>query len=148
MYIRWKRCALRRTADVTLKAFLVHSVRIKGQPRQRIHGYLGAIRVRYQQAPAHRQRFWHQVEQRLTALGVDLSILAALEASLARVVPRLTPTDLATLEAQRTALYHLATALGNRRICSAPETASMPDAGHYTTRGASDGTPGDSPASH
>ena len=26
MYIRWKRCALRRTADVTLKAFLVHSV--------------------------------------------------------------------------------------------------------------------------
>jgi len=112
MYIRWKRCALRRTADVTLKAFLVHSVRIKGQPRQRILGYLGAIRVRYQQAPAHRQRFWHQVEQRLPALGVDQRTQAALEACLARVVPRLTPTDLAMLEDQRTALYHLAATLG------------------------------------
>ena len=111
MYIRWKRCALRRTADVTLKAFLVDSVRVEGQPRQRILGYLGAIRVRYQQAPAHRQRFWHQVEQRLTACRVDPGTHAALEASLARVVPRLTPADLATLEAQRTALSHLATTL-------------------------------------
>ncbi len=112
MYIRWKRCALRRTADVTLKAFLVHSVRVEGRPRQRILGYLGAIRVRYQQAPAHRQRFWSQVAQRLTALQVDPGTRATLEACLARVVPRLTPADLATLEAQRTALYHLAAALG------------------------------------
>jgi hypothetical protein len=112
MYIRWKRCALRRTTDVTLKAFLVHSVRVAGRPRQRSLGYLGAIRMRYQQVPAHRQRFWQQVERRLTALGVEPSILAALEASLVRVVPRLTPADLATLEAQRTALYHLAATLG------------------------------------
>jgi hypothetical protein len=112
MYIRWKRCALRRTADVTLKAFLVHSVRIKGQPRQRILGYLGAIRVRYQQAPAHRQRFWHQVEQRLMACRVDPGTRTVLEACLARVVPRLTPADLATLDAQRTALAHLAATLG------------------------------------
>jgi hypothetical protein len=112
MYIRWKRCALRRTADVTLKAFLVDSVRVEGRPRQRILGYLGAIRVRYQQAPAHRQRFWHQVEQRLPTLRVDPGTHAALEASLARVVPRLTPADLATLEAQRTALAHLAATLG------------------------------------
>ena len=112
MYIRWKRCALRRTADVKLKAFLVHSVRVEGRPRQRILGYLGAIRVRYQQAPAHRQRFWHQVEQRLPALRVDPGTRTVLEASLARVVPRLTPADLATLEAQRTALAHLAATLG------------------------------------
>ena len=147
MYIRWKRCVLRRTADVTLKAFLVHSVRIEGRPRQRILGYLGAIRGRYQQAPAHRQRFWHQVAQRLPALGVDPPTQAALEACLARVVPRLTPADPATLEAQRTALSHLATTLGNPRSCRAPETASMPDAGHDTQRGEAHGTPHDSPAS-
>ena len=104
MYIRWKRSALRRSADVTLKAFLVHSVRVEGRPQQRILGYLGAIREHYQQAPAHRQRFWHQVAQRLPALGVDPRTQATLEACLARVVPRLTPTDLAALEAQRTAL--------------------------------------------
>ena len=93
MYIRWKRCALRRTADVTLKAFLVHSVRVAGRPRQRILGYLGAIRERYQQAPAHRQRFWSQVAPRLSALQVD-------------------PRTQAALEAQRTALSHLAATLG------------------------------------
>ncbi len=65
MYIRWKRYVLRRTADVTLKAFLVDSVRVAGRPRQRILGYLGAIRERYQQAPAHRQHFWSQVAPRL-----------------------------------------------------------------------------------
>src|SRR5882672_4630391 len=97
MYIRWKRCALRRTADVTLKAFLVHSVRVAGRPRQRILGYLGAIRVRYQQAPA---------------------------------------------------LAHLAATLGDPRTRRAPRVASMPHAGHDTERGASDGTPHDSPASH
>jgi len=144
MYIRWKRCALRRTADVTLKAFLVHSVRVEGRPRQRILGYLGAIRVRYQQAPAHRQRFWHQVAQRLPALGVDPRTQAALEACLARVVPRLTPADLATLEAQRTALYHLATTLGDPRTRSAPETAFFLNDTQTTERGASDGTPHDS----
>ena len=113
MYIRWKRSPLRRTADVTLKAFLVHSVRVQGRPRQRILGYLGAIRQRYQHAPAHRQRFWQQVTPRLTALPVDAVTRAVLEADLARVVPRLTPADLATLEAQRAALYHLAVTLGH-----------------------------------
>jgi len=112
MYIRWKRYPLRRTVDVKLKAFLVHSVRVEGRPRQRILGYLGVIRVRYQHTPAHRQRFWQQVEQRLSALQIDPETRAALEACLARVVPRLTPGDLATLEAQRTALYHLAATLG------------------------------------
>jgi hypothetical protein len=113
MYIRWKRYPLRRTADVTLKAFLVHSVRVAGRPRQRILGYLGTIRLRYQHAPAHRQRFWQQVARRLTALQVDPDTRAALEAGLARVVPRLTPADLATLEAQRAALEHLAATLGH-----------------------------------
>ena len=127
MYIRWKRYVLRRTADVTLKAFLVDSVRVAGRPRQRILGYLGAIRERYQQAPAHRQRFWHQVAQRLPALGVD-------------------PCTQAALEAQRTALAHLAATLGDPRTRRAPETASLPHAGHDIPRGGADGTPHDSPA--
>jgi hypothetical protein len=113
MYIRWKRCARRRTADVTLKAFVVQSVRVQGRPRQRILGYLGAIRQRYQQTPAHRQRFWQQVAPRLTALQMDPGMREALETDLARVVPQLTPADLATLEAQRAALYHLTVTLGH-----------------------------------
>src|SRR5438445_1807740 len=146
MYIRWKRCVLRRTADVTLKAFLVDSVRVAGRPRQRILGYLGAIRERYQQAPAHRQRFWHQVTQRLPALGVDPCTQAALEACLARVDPRLTPADLAILEAQRTALAHLAATLGEPSTRRAPATALLPHAGHDTPRGGANGTPHHSPA--
>jgi hypothetical protein len=46
------------------------------------------------------------------ACRVDPGTQATLEACLARVVPRLTPADLATLEAQRTALAHLAATLG------------------------------------
>jgi hypothetical protein len=148
MYIRWKRYVLRRTADVTLKAFLVDSVRVAGRPRQRILGYLGAIRERYQQAPAHRLRFWSQVAPRLTALQVDPGTRTVLEARLARVVPRLTPADLATLDAQRTALAHLAATLGDPRTRRAPAMAALPHAGHDTERGGADGTPHDSPASH
>ena len=148
MYIRWKRSALRRSADVTLKAFLVHSVRVEGRPQQRILGYLGAIREHYQQAPAHRQRFWHQVAQRLPALGVDPPTQATLEACLARVVPRLTPTDLAALEAQRTALAQLAATLGRPQARSAPVVAEVPLRGHDTQQGGAYGTPLHSPASH
>lgn len=114
MYIRWKRCPLRRTADVKLKAFLVQSVRVGGQPRQRLIGYLGAILVRYQQAPAHRQRFWCRVGQRLDTLGLDPAMRATLEAALAQQVPRPTSADLVLLDAQRTALDHLAATLGAR----------------------------------
>ena len=146
MYIRWKQYVLRRTADVTLKAFLVDSVRVEGRPRQRILGYLGAIRERYQQAPAHRLRFWSQVAPRLTALQVDPGTRTALEACLARVVPRLTPADLAILEAQRTALAHLAATLGEPSTRRAPATALLPHAGHDTPRGGANGTPHHSPA--
>ena len=114
MYIQWQRRSVRRTGETTLRAVLVQSVRHQGQPRQRCVCYLGAIRVRYQQAPAHRQRFWARVDQRLAPLGLDPATRARLETALAWQVARPTPADLAHLEAQRTALSQLAATLGAR----------------------------------
>jgi hypothetical protein len=107
MYIRWKRRWRRRRQEWAHYAELVECVWVAGRPRQRVVGYLGSLRAPYWDAPAHRQRFWAQVDQRLPALGLDLETTQRLEARLAQQVRRPTPAELTALAARRAALHQL-----------------------------------------
>jgi hypothetical protein len=107
MYIRWKRRWRRRRQEWAHYAELVACVWAAGRPRQRVVSYLGSLREPYRDAPAHRQRFWAQVEQRLTTLGLDPGTQQRLTAQLAQQVPRPTPAELTALEARRATFVQL-----------------------------------------
>ncbi len=115
MYIRWKRRWRRRRQEWAHYAELVECVWVAGRPRQRVVGYLASLRAPYWDAPAHRQRFWAQVDQRLTALGLDPGTQQRLAARLAQQVPRPTPTELAALDARRAEFLQLGQALARRQ---------------------------------
>jgi hypothetical protein len=70
-------------------------------------GYLASLREAYRDAPAHRQRFWQQVDQRLLTLGLAPDARQRLAARLAQQVPRPTPDELAALDARRALLLKL-----------------------------------------
>ena len=88
-------------------AELVECVWVAGRPRQRVVGYLASLRDPYRDAPAHRQRFWQQVDQRLQALGLAPATQQQVAAQLAQQVARPTPDELAALDAQRAAFFQL-----------------------------------------
>lgn len=111
MYLRWKRRLLSGGTDATLRAVLVRSVWLHGQARQQLIGYVGSIRERYLDAPAHRLMFWLQVEHRLARLAVDPQTRQRIEQRLACRVPRPTATDLHHLTVQQQHLTQLAATL-------------------------------------
>ena len=107
MYLRWKRRWRSRRQEWARYAELVECVWVAGRPRQRVVGYLASLRDPYRDAPAHRQRFWQQVDQRLQALGLAPATQQQVAAQLAQQVARPTPDELAALDAQRAAFFQL-----------------------------------------
>ena len=107
MYLRWKRRWRSRRQEWADYAELVECVWVAGRPRQRVVGYLASLRDPYRDAPAHRQRFWQQVDQRLQALGLAPATQQQVAAQLAQQVARPTPDELAALDAQRAAFLQL-----------------------------------------
>jgi len=111
MFVRWKRRALRRSLDTTLKAVLVRSVWRQGHSCQQTVCYLASIRAQYQHAPAHRQAFWEDVEERLARVPLDTATRQRVVQQLATAVPRPTAAELQQVRAQQTVLQELATQL-------------------------------------
>lgn len=87
MFIRWKQRRGRQPDVVRLEAVLVESIRRHGMPRQRRVRSLGSIRVP-DCGTAAAAAFWQCVTKRLTALALPPETHQALEAHLARIVPR------------------------------------------------------------
>jgi hypothetical protein len=112
-------------------AVLVHSIRVAGQPRQQLVGYLASIRAQYHTAPAHRAWFWTRVEARLETLGLEASTRQAVEAQLQQVIPRPSDAELQHLASQR-AVFAGATSPAAADSCSAHDSDRWPDHGHYT----------------
>lgn len=107
MFVRWKRRTLRRSLDTTLHAVLMRSVRVAGRPRQQTVCYLAAIRAQYQHAPAHRQAFWRQVDERLATLPLDATTRQRVETTLASTIPRPTAAEVQQVVAQQALLEQL-----------------------------------------
>ncbi len=107
MYLRWKRRWRSRRQEWADYAELVECGWVAGRPRQRVVGYLASLRAPYRDAPAHRQRFWQQVDQRLHALGLAPATRQQVATQLAQQVARPTPDELAALDAHRVALFQL-----------------------------------------
>ena len=107
MYLRWKRRWRSRRQEWADYAELVECQWVAGRPRQRVVGYLASLRDPYRDAPAHRQRFWQQVDQRLQALGLAPATRQQVATQLAQQVAHPTPDELAALDAQRAALFQL-----------------------------------------
>jgi hypothetical protein len=107
MYLRWKRRWRPRRQEWAHYAELVECRWIAGRPRQRVVGYLASLREPYREAPAHRQRFWQQVDQRLPALGLAPATQQRLVVQLAQQVPRPTADELAALDTRRALLLQL-----------------------------------------
>ena len=140
MFVRWKRYALQRSVDTTLKVFLVRSMRVAGRPRQQTVCYLASIRAQYQAAPAHRQAFWHRVDQRLMRLPLDAATRQQLEHQLATVIPRPTGEELQQVAAQRAWLEQIAAGMIAHPprmvlgLCGEPAGGGgvVPSMGHYS----------------
>jgi hypothetical protein len=121
MFARWKRRRLRRLKpwsppdDSALHAVLVESHRVDGRPRQRVVRHLGTIRERELGKPLSVDRFWRDVDGRLAALGLDDGRRRAVEATLARRVPRPDPAELARGQAEFERFTASLVAIGGRR---------------------------------
>ncbi len=100
-YIRWKQRSLCRDpwlGGFSLTAILVESQRVNGKPRQRYVRYLASIRVNELSvldggvSPQHVVRFWRDIDRVLDRLNGRLNgCRPQVEASVARVLPRLDP---------------------------------------------------------
>jgi hypothetical protein len=97
MFVRWatRGRVARRGEDQAplLTAALVRSIRVGGKPRQRIVGYLGAIRLDGL-GPEHvgyHGRIWDRITARLDALALSVDERAKVEAALAARIPRPSP---------------------------------------------------------
>ncbi len=139
MFLRWKYRQLRHSPDRTLRAILVRSVRLEGQPHpcQQIVCYLASIRERYRYAPAHRHMFWLQVEQRLMRLPLDAPTRQRLERQLTAVIPRPTATELHQVSAQAALLAQMAGQIQD--ISTAPDMIGGEDPSTNLLRSAPQG---------
>jgi hypothetical protein len=122
MFVRWKRRRLRRPRiwsppdDSALYAVLVESRRVAGRPRQRVVRHLGAIHAGdVARHPMAVDRFWRDVDGRLAELGLGDAERRALEATVARRVPRPDPAELARARADFERFTAAARAMAGRR---------------------------------
>jgi hypothetical protein len=120
VYVRWKASAPPRRS---LRAVLVKSARVNGQPRQQIISYLGSIREADLKRTWPHIPFWEQATARLDALVGAGTITRAdadtAENQLARRVPRLTAEE--RYLARRERLRQYASAYWRRAQLPAPE---------------------------
>jgi hypothetical protein len=104
MFVHWqvrrRQGAKYGRADTTkLRAVLVESVRVGGQPRQRHLAYLGVIDAARIDITLNRIWFWDAVTDRLDRLGNRLpgEVRQRIEAAMAKRVPPPTPDERVTV---------------------------------------------------
>ena len=104
MFVRWKTRQLTgsimRDPTKSLTAVLVESKRVHGKPRQRFVAYLGRIHEDLLEHDSHclyRAKFWDMISVKLDQVHEPFD-RAKVEASIAKVVPRPTPEQVATDE--------------------------------------------------
>ena len=102
MFVRWKRRQLRSGHDVSHDAVIVESRWRNGATQQRFVCYVACIRERYLTAPAHRDLFWRQAEERLNKIELSPDTRRIIEARLADVVPRPSEEELSQVNITRT----------------------------------------------
>ncbi len=102
MFVRWKTRQLTgsimRDPTKSLTAVLVESTRVHGRPRQRFVAYLGRIHENLLEHDSHclyRAGFWDTMSVKLDQVNEPFD-REKIEASIAKVVPRPTPKQVAT----------------------------------------------------
>lgn len=96
MYIRWNRRKRKKTgwrarAGDYMTAVLVKSVRVDGNPRQKVIKTLGSIGENDLNKVFRRRSFWETSERNLSKLTLSDEMLDKIISSLKKVVPK--PTD-------------------------------------------------------
>ena len=99
MFVRWKRKRLSARKrwggeEHSLTAVLVESQRTEAGPRQRFIKHLGAIPESKLVHHYWLADFWRDVTRALDSISIDAEARAALEAQVARRVPRTSEEDL------------------------------------------------------
>jgi hypothetical protein len=99
VFVRWKRRPLQHRHEWSppdeqaLYAVLVESARVDGKPRQRVVGYLAAIREGELASALAVERFWRDVDRVLDTLALD-DKRPSIEGKIAATVPRPDPVVL------------------------------------------------------